>query len=295
MTEEVDAFTGCLEDVRRSSKNTVLSYRRDLLQMFSYLEGQGITELSRITRTSLNSYILYLEGQGKAAATISRVVASMKGFFHYEMCKGRLRQDPSEQLKTPRIEKKAPVILTVEEVERLLQQPEGETPKELRDKAMLELLYATGIRVSELINLKLEDVNLQVGFISCRDGQKERVIPFGKTAGRALRNYLTQAREELLKGRESSWLFTNCNGSSLSRQGFWKIVKQYGEKAGILPDITPHMLRHSFAVHLIRGGADLQSVRNMLGHVDLATTQMYMSYMEKDALRLAYSGAHPRE
>ncbi len=295
MLEEIDAFTEYLVNIRKSSKNTVLSYRRDLLQLLSYLEKQGITELPKVTRTSLNSYILYLEGQGKATATISRVVASMKAFFHYEMYERKIYRDPSELLKTPRIEKKAPVILTVEEVEQLLRQPEGDTPKELRDKAMLELLYATGIRVSELIRLKLEDVNLQVGFITCRDGQKERVIPFGKTAGRALRNYLDQAREQMLKGKESPWLFVNCNGSSLSRQGFWKILKYYGEKAGILPDITPHMLRRSFAVHLIRRGADLQSVKNMLGYADLATTQMYMNFMEKDTSRLEGSGARSGE
>lgn len=289
MQEDIDAFAGYLKNVKRASQNTVLSYGRDLVQMVSYLEKQGITEASKVTQTSLNSYILYLEGQGRATTTISRVVASIKAFFHYELCERRIDFDPSEGLKTPKIEKKAPAILTVEEVEQLLSQPEGDTPKELRDKAMLELLYATGIRVSELIALQLSDVNLQVGFIVCRDGQKERVIPFGKTVSLALKRYLDHSRDPLLKGKESPWLFTNCSGCPLSRQGFWKIIKYYGEKAGILSDITPHTLRHSFAVHLIRGGADIQVVKNILGHADLTTTQMYMNYMKQDALHLAYS------
>lgn len=287
MQEEIDAFAGYLENVRKASRNTVLSYRRDLTQLASYLEEQGIGDVPKVTQTSLNSYILYLEGQGKATTTISQVIASIKGFFHYEICEGKIIKDPSQFLKTPKIEKKAPVILSVEEIEMLLRQPDGDTPKELRDKAMLELLYATGIRVSELIALKLSDVNLQVGFIICRDGQKERVIPFGKTVRLAMMNYLDHAREYLLKGRESSCLFTNCNGRPLSRQGFWKIIKYYGDKAGIMSDITPHTLRHSFAVHLIRSGADLQAVKDMLGHADLATTQMYINYMKQDAMHFA--------
>ena len=160
---------------------------------------------------------------------------------------------------------------------------------------MLELLYATGIRVSELIGLTMEDVNLGVGFIICRDGQRERMIPFGKAAGESLKHYLDTARVRLLKGKESPWLFTNCSGSPMSRQGFWKIVKYYGEKAGIETDITPHTLRHSFAAHLISGGADLQAVQTMLGHADLATTQAYITYLQKDPLRKAYTGAHPRK
>ena len=178
MTEEIDAFIDYLQQVKKSSVNTTMSYRRDLTQLWEYLKQQGIDEPSRVTKTSLNSYILYLEGQGKASTTISRVVASMKSFFHYEMIQGNIRKDPAEFLKTPKIEKKAPVFLTVEEVDRFLQQPSGDSPKEVRDKAMLELLYATGIRVSELIGLTMEDVNLGVGFIICRDGQRERIVSF---------------------------------------------------------------------------------------------------------------------
>ena len=284
MQTAIEEFIQYLENIKKASRNTVLSYRRDLLQLAAYLESQGITEPAKVTRTSLNSYVLYLEGKGKAATSISRMMASMKAFFHYEVSKKHLRRDPSEALKPPRIEKKPPVILTVEEVERFLHQPVGNTPKELRDKAMLELLYATGIRASELVNLQVSDLNLQVGFITCRDGQKERVIPFGRTTNQSLREYLNQARAFLLRGNESLWLFTNCNGKPMSRQGFWKLVKNYGEKSGIQTDITPHSLRHSFAVHRIRGGADLQEVKAMLGHADLTTTQMYISYMQNDAV-----------
>ena len=294
MLEEIQAFIEYLEKVKRASKNTVLSYRRDLLQLAYYLENQRICDPAKVTQTCLTSYVLYLEGKGKAAATISRVIASVKAFFYYEVCEGKVRKDPSDSLKPPKVEKKAPVVLTVEEVDRFLNQPDGMSPKEIRDKAMLELLYATGIRVSELVGLQIEDVNEQIGFITCRDGQKERTVPFGKTAGRALHHYLGNARQELLKGKDSPWLFTNCSGKPMSRQGFWKIVKLYGKKAGIVSDITPHSLRHSFAVHLINGGADLQVVSSMLGHAELATTQVYIECMKNEALRTAYSGAHPR-
>lgn len=281
MGAEIEAFINYLEQEKKASKNTVVSYRRDLLQMEAYLKEQGICEPGRVTKTSLNSYILYLERQGKATTTISRVVASIKAFFHYEFREGRILRDPAELLKTPKIEKKPPVILTVPEVDSFLRQPDGNTPKEIRDKAMLELLYATGIRVSELIALQVTDVNLSVGFITCRDDQKERTIPFGKTANQALSRYLSHARGTMLKGKESVWLFTNCSGKPMSRQGFWKIVKYYGEKAGIQSDITPHTLRHSFAAHLIGRGADLQAVQTMMGHADLSTTQMYTHYLAK--------------
>ena len=281
MKEEIDAFIGYLENTKGASHNTVVSYRRDLLQFRDFLRQYGIEDLTKVTKTSLNSYIIYMERQGRATTTISRAMASIKSFFYYELCEGRIRKDPTAFVKTPKIEKKAPVILTVEEVNHFLQQVDNDTPKEIRDRAMLELLYATGIRVSELVGLKVSDINLPVGFITCHDGEKERTIPFGKTAGRALKNYLGNAREALLKGEESPWLFINCNGKPMSRQGFWKIVKYYGERAGIEADITPHTLRHSFAAHLISAGADLQAVQTMLGHAELATTQLYRAYLKR--------------
>ena len=281
MVGEIANFVEYLKDVKKTSRNTQVSYQRDLLQLCEYLEGQGIYEVSKVTRTSLNSYILYLEREGEATTTISRVLASIKAFFHYEFSMGNIKRDPAELLKAPKIEKKAPVILTVEEIEALMAQPCGRNAKEIRDKAMLELLYATGIRVSELVHLKLEDVNLNVGFITCRDQQKERMVPFGKVARKALQEYLMNSRGILLKGRESEWLFTNCSGLPMSRQGFWKIIKFYGDKAGIKSDITPHSLRHSFAAHLLRNGADIHAVQAMLGHSDTSTTQAYTAYFGK--------------
>ena len=294
MTEDIKDFVVYLREVKRTSANTEMSYQRDLLQMASYLREKGITEVSKVTRTSLNSYILHLEKEGKATTTISRVLASMKAFFHYELSCGRIRRDPAELIKAPRVEKKLPTILTVEEVNCLLAQPGGEAPKEIRDKAMLELLYATGIRVSELIHLKLEDVNLNVGFITCRDGVKERTVPFGKVARQSLMDYMERSRKVLLKGSESEWLFTNCSGKPMSRQGFWKIIKYYVEKAGIQADITPHTLRHSFAAHLLKSGADVHAVQAMLGHSDMATTQAYMAYSRAGEMRDAGAGAYPR-
>ena len=281
MVGEIANFVEYLKDVKKTSRNTQVSYQRDLLQLCEYLEGQGIYEVPKVTRTSLNSYILYLEREGKATTTISRVLASIKAFFHYEFSMGNIKRDPAELLKAPKIEKKAPVILTVEEIEALMAQPCGRNAKEIRDKAMLELLYATGIRVSELVHLKLEDVNLNVGFITCRDQQKERMVPFGKVARKALQEYLMNSRGILLKGRESEWLFTKYSGLPVSRQGFWKIIKFYGDKAGIKSDITPHSLRHSFAAHLLRNGADIHAVQAMLGHSDTSTTQAYTAYFGK--------------
>lgn len=294
MVVEINHFIIYLREIKKTSKNTEVSYQRDLMQLASFLGQQGIREVGKVTKTSLNSYILYLEKAGRATTTISRTLASMKAFFHYERTQGNIGKDPAELIKAPKVEKKEPIILTVDEVNCLLSQPDGETPKEFRDRAMLELLYATGIRVSELINLKKSDINLTVGYITCRDEHKERMIPFGKVSKLALSTYMERGREQLLKEQDSEWLFTNCNGRPMSRQGFWKIVKFYGDKAGIKADITPHSLRHSFAAHLLRNGADIHVVQAMLGHSDMATTQMYMNYAQKEAVRRAYTGVHPR-
>lgn len=280
METEIQQFMVYLETEKGASANTQVSYRRDLNQMAEFLEEKGITEVTKVTKTALNSYVLSLEKAGKASATISRTLASMKAFYHFEFSQGQIRKDPAEFLKAPKIEKKAPSILTVEEVERLLNQPAGHSPKEIRDKAMLEVLYATGIRVSELIGLKLEDVNVSIGFLTCRDAHKERTVPFGKKAKQALADYLARSRDLLLKDEDSPLLFVNCSGGPMSRQGFWKIIKYYGEKAGIEKDITPHTLRHSFAAHLISGGADLRAVQTMMGHADMATTQAYENYIQ---------------
>ena len=278
MRGEVDRFEQYLREVKQASENTVQSYRRDLMQMITYLEEKGIREAAKVTKTSLHGYILHMEEQGKAATTISRMMAAIKAFFNYECMQARIRRNPAESLHAPKVEKKAPVILSVDQVSALLAQPSGQTPKEIRDKAMLALLYATGIRVSELVGIQMEDINMNIGFLVCRDGERERTIPFGRSAKAALEEYLEHARNELLRGKGSDYFFVNCTGGAMSRQGFWKIIKYYGEKAGIEEDITPHTLRHSFAAHLIARGADMRAVQTILGHSDMATTQMYAAY-----------------
>ena len=279
MRGEVDRFEQYLREVKQASENTVQSYRRDLMQMITYLEEKEIREAAKVTKTSLHGYILHMEEQGKAATTISRMMAAIKAFFNYECMQARIRRNPAESLHAPKVEKKAPVILSVDQVSALLAQPSGQTPKEIRDKAMLALLYATGIRVSELIGIQMEDINMNIGFLVCRDGERERTIPFGRSAKAALEEYLEHARNELLRGKGSDYFFVNCTGGAMSRQGFWKIIKYYGEKAGIEEDITPHTLRHSFAAHLIARGADMRAVQTILGHSDMATTQMYAAYL----------------
>lgn len=278
MRGEVDRFEQYLREVKQASENTVQSYRRDLMQMITYLEEKGIREAAKVTKTSLHGYILHMEEQGKAATTISRMMAAMKAFFNYECMQACIRRNPAESLHAPKVEKKAPVVLRVDQVSALLAQPSGQTPKEIRDKAMLALLYATGIRVSELIGIQMEDINMNIGFLVCRDGERERTIPFGCSAKAALEEYLEHARNDLLRGKGSDYFFVNCTGGAMSRQGFWKIIKYYGEKAGIEEDITPHTLRHSFAAHLIARGADMRAVQTILGHSDMATTQMYAAY-----------------
>lgn len=293
MKQEIQNFIQYLHTEKSTSQNTEVSYERDLRKMSQYLGEQGIDSATAVTATSLNSYVLYLEKEGRKPATISRSIASMKAFFHYLQREHLIEKDPSEQLKAPKIEKKMPMILSPEEISLLLEQPAGNSPKELRDKAMLELLYATGIRVSELISLKLSDVNLQMEYLNCADAHKERIIPFGNVARDALKKYLADGRPKLIEDESEDWLFTNCSGQAMSRQGFWKLIKFYGNKAGIKSEITPHTLRHSFAAHLVGNGADLKSVQEMLGYSDISATQIYMQ-MSQGKLRDVYMKAHPR-
>lgn len=293
MEQAVSEFISYLHNEKNTSANTELSYRRDLAKLCSFLHAQGVFDVSRITSTNLNSFVLYLEKNQFAPATISRNIASIKAFFHFLFRTHLVDEDVAEQLKAPRVEKKIPEIMSAQEVNRLLEQPVKNTPKDIRDKAMLELLYATGIRVTELISLELSDVNLQMGFILCKDSNKERVIPFGTKARSSLMKYLEEARGELVEDEQSQVLFVNCSGQPMSRQGFWKLIKYYSKKAGITADITPHTLRHSFAAHLVENGADLRSVQEMLGHSDISTTQVYAS-MNHNHIRDVYKKAHPR-
>lgn len=293
LREDMQQFAAYLEQEKNASNSTVMSYQRDLKKLFLFLENRGVECAKDITATSLNSYILQMEKEGFSTSSVSRSIASIRAFCHYLRKIRVTEEDPSEILKAPHVEKKTPEILTLEEIELLLDQPDLTVAKGQRDKAMLELLYATGMRVSELISLKMADLNLSMNYVLCRDGEKERVIPFGKEAEKALRHYLEESRSTLLKGGESEFLFTNCSGKCMSRQGFWKLLKFYAEKAGIEKDITPHTIRHSFGAHLVQNGADLRAVQEMMGHSDISTTQIYMD-MNVRRVREIYAKAHPR-
>lgn len=293
MQETIQSFTDYLQTEKKASKNTEVSYQRDLRKLAVFLKEHGIEKPEQMNATVLNSYLLYLEREHFSPATISRSIAAIHMFCQYACQEGKMVSDPSKALQPPRVERKMPEILSIAEVDLLLRQPKTDTPKGIRDKAMLEMLYATGIRVSELIHLKTQDVNLMMGYITCRD-EKERIVPFGGPAQKALEQYLGSARAALMHGREDDVLFVNCSGGPMSRQGFWKILKSYAKSAGITADITPHTLRHSFATHLLQNGADLKSVQEMMGHADISTTQMYL-HLGVNKIRDVYRKTHPRK
>jgi len=291
--KSIEAFVVYLHDVKKTSHNTMMSYQRDLNKMCNFFEENGIREVSQVNENALASYIDYLKDNEFANATISRHIAAIKGWYLFMVKEGMAQEDLAVNLKAPKIEKKAPEILQMDEVVKLLEEPKGKNPKEIRDKAMLELLYATGIRVTELITLTTSQLNMQMNYIICNDGNKDRIIPFGMKAREALLNYLEYSRNVMINNPKSDILFVNCSGQSMSRQGFWKLIKYYAQKAGITADITPHTLRHSFAAHLVENGADLKSVQEMLGHSDISTTQIYAN-MNQNHLREVYKRAHPR-
>ena len=293
MEQLIGYYISYLRDVKRASQNTIQSYNRDLRKMQEYYRENGVTDVNEVTSTSLGSYVLHLENSGMSSATVSRNIASIRSFFLFLLARGMVQGNPTEQIKPPKVEKKAPDVLTVEEVSLLLQQPSGKTPKEIRDKAMLELLYGTGLRVSELISLKVTDLNLSMGFIECKgnSGSKTRIIPVEAEAIAALQSYLDGTRAKMAK--DSEYLFVNVKGEEMSRQGFWKLLKSYAKKAHIEKDITPHMIRHSFASHMVSNGADLHAVKEMLGHSDISTTQMYLPG-KLGHLKEVYDKAHPR-
>lgn len=276
------------------SDNTVVSYERDLKQLADYFAAQGITDWRLVSKLQLEAYLRQMENEKKRPATRSRAIASMKAFFRYLEQQREIERNPASQIKSPKVEKELPYILTPEETVRLLMQPDGTSAKSMRDRAMLELLYATGIRVSELLQLEVEDVSLSMDYILCRHGGRERVVPFGRAAKKSLQEYLEAARPALVKDTESSLLFTNLSGRKMSRQGFWKLIKQYAQAAGIEGEITPHTLRHSFAAHLVNNGADLYAVQEMMGYADLSAAQVYAK-MRHASVREVYKKAHPRE
>jgi len=293
MKTALQEFITYMSEVKKASVNTIMSYQNDLMKLIRYLNNLNITETGKINETSLNSYILTMEREGMSPATVSRNIASIKAFVLYLIKKGIIQEDPSERMRAPKVEKKAPHILTTEQVNDLLSQPDTDTLKGIRDKAMLELLYATGIRVSELIAIKIEDIHLKGKFIRCCNGVKERMIPFGNMAKQALEKYLKETRGELLGVIETNYCFTNLSGEPMSRQGFWKIIKGYGRSAGIQDDITPQVLRNSFAVHMMENGADLKSLQEFMGHSDISTTQVYMQNRSRKITEV-YAQSHPR-
>ena len=293
MNTYVKEYTSFMTDIRHKSLNTVESYKRDVTQYISYLDGTGVTDISSTTKTTVLSYLLYLQKEGRASSTVSRTLASLRSYYLFMMQNGVVKSNPTSNLEAPHVEKKIPKILSGKEVELLLEQPKNCDNKGIRDKAMLELLYATGIRVSELINLDVSDVNVPMSFVRCKGGKKERIIPMGHQAKDALGNYINNVRKYMVKDENETALFVNCSGARLSRQGFWKLIKYYQHIAGIETDITPHTLRHSFAAHLLENGADLHSIQEMMGHADISSTQVY-SRMMNSKIKDVYAKAHPR-
>lgn len=290
-TTHIDNYKRYLTDERRSPANTVSSYMRDITKFSDFLNTSGKDDFADVTEADVRSFLSQLEENGRSQATLSRCIASLKAFFNYMTDKGFIPKNPALGISAAAAAKKMPRILMGGEIERLLEQPDNKEQKGCRDKAMLETLYATGIRVSELIALDISDVNLETGLITCRNG-KERIIPVYTTAIRAIEHYISFARPKMAAPHEQA-LFVNTGGGRMSRQGLWKILKSYTEKARINEDITPQILRHSFAAHLIENGADLRSLQEMLGHADISSTQIYARVV-KQHLKDVYNKTHPR-
>ena len=292
MEKQIKLFLEFLQNEKKLSDNTLQSYKRDILQYQSYVEENGIN-YTKVSKEDIKTYLNYLKQIGKKSSTISRNLASIRSFYQFLIRNRKIKNDPTEEVQSPKVEKRVPSVLTAQEVELLLEQPKDVDLKGTRDKAMLEFAYATGMRVTEIINLNIENVNLEEGYVICQSGSKQRNIPLGSLSLNALKEYIEEARPILIKNEKERSLFVNVNGKRLTRQGFWKIVKYYKEQAHITKDITPHVLRHSFATHLLQNGADLKAIQTMLGHSDISSTQVYMQFQDP-ALRNVYKKAHPR-
>lgn len=292
MSELLLAYEDFLKIEKRASANTVSSYLRDVNQFAAAMDGKGV-ELTQVVAQDVEDYASSLMKRGKSPATVTRSVASIKSFYTCLIGKGYVGQNPAKSVSPAKVERKLPQVLTSKEVELFLEQPECTDLKGYRDRAMLELLYATGIRVSELIELDIDDLNLPGGVLKCFSKGKERIIPLYPAAIRALAEYINNIRPQLVDSVDETALFVNMSGERMSRQGFWKLIKYYQEKAGIQKDITPHTLRHSFAAHLLENGADLRSIQEMLGHADISSTQIY-SKLINQKIKDVYKKAHPR-
>lgn len=281
-----------LREEKHASDNTLSSYMRDMHQFAEYIRERELS-LRQVVRSDIEGYAKHLIAMGKSPATVTRSTASIKSFYNFMMTQGQISANPAKGVAQTKVERKLPQILTSKEVELFLEQPECTDLKGYRDRAMLELLYATGIRVSELIGLNVDDLNLSAGILRCSSKGKERRIPLYPAAVRALSDYVSNIRPQMIERPDEEALFVNVSGERMSRQGFWKLIKHYQEKAGIQKEITPHTLRHSFAAHLLENGADLQSIQEMLGHADISSTQIY-SQLVNQKLKNVYNKAHPR-
>lgn len=293
MADYIVEYSRYLTDERRSSSNTVASYVRDVTQFAVYLQETEHVDVTACSSEHVECYVQHMTAKGRSASSIARCIASLKSFYTYLMDSNAIHINPVRNITPVRAEKRFPQILTGKEVELFLEQPECIDAKGFRDHAMLELLYATGIRVSELINLDVDDLNLSAGFLRCTSRGKDRIIPLYAGAVKALADYVKNIRPQIVIEPDETALFVNMNGERMSRQGFWKIIKHYQEKAQIKKEITPHTLRHSFAAHLLENGADLHSLQEMLGHADISSTQVY-SHLVKQKLQDVYHKAHPR-
>ena len=292
MEKQIKLFLEFLENDKKLTMNTLQSYKRDIVQYQEYINKNGLNFL-KITTAELDGYFEYLKSLNKKTSTISRNLATIRSFYQFLIRTKKIKKDPTIGVQSPKVEKKVPSILTSKEVELLLEQPKDVDLKGIRDKAMLEFAYATGMRVTEIISLDITDVNVIESYVTCNVGSKKRNIPLGSLSLKALLEYIEKARPILIKNEDTKALFVNINGKRLTRQGFWKIVKYYKEQAHITKEITPHVLRHSFATHLLQNGADLKAIQTMLGHSDISSTQVYMQF-QNDNLKDIYRKAHPR-
>ena len=292
MDKQIKLFLEFLQNDKKLSNNTLQSYKRDILQFRDYVNENNMN-YAKAKEEDIKDYLKELQKEGKKTSTASRSLASIRSFYQFLLRTKKAKGDPTVSIQSPKIEKRTPSVLTSEEVELLLDQPKDVDLKGTRDKAMLEFAYATGMKVTEIIDLNIDDVNFEEDTVTCSNGKKARTIPLGTLAEKALREYVEQARPILIKNEDNKALFVNVNGSRLTRQGFWKIVKYYKEQAHIEKDITPHVLRHSFATHLLQNGADLKSIQAMLGHSDISSTQVYAQFQDP-GIKDIYKKAHPR-
>ena len=292
MNKQIELFFNFIKTEKKLSDNTLNSYKRDILQYQDYLTNNNLN-YNKVKNSDIKSYISYLESLNKKPSTISRNLASLRLFYQFLLRNKKVKEDPTTEIQSPKIDKRVPNILTSKEVSLLLEQPKNVDLKGIRDKAMLEFAYATGMRVTEIISLDIDDVNFANSSVVCRSGKRQRIIPLGSLALKALTEYIEKARPIIIKTDSEKALFVNINGSRLTRQGFWKIVKYYKEQAHITKDITPHVLRHSFATHLLQNGADLKAIQSMLGHSDISSTQVYIQFQD-ESLKKVYKNTHPR-